>query len=64
MSGHVERVEALIAAGRLEEAKSVHNAGVVAAKKRAEKGLTLRTKLPDLERAKRALDRAATPQRR
>jgi hypothetical protein len=35
VSGHAERVEGLIAQGRIEEAKLVHNTGVVAAKKRA-----------------------------
>lgn len=64
MSGHVERVEALIAEGRIEDAKATHNAAVVLARKRAKSGLTLRKKLPEFERAKRALDRAATPQRR
>jgi hypothetical protein len=65
VSGHAERVEGLIAQGRIEEAKLVHNTGVVAAKKRAGKnGLSLSAKLPEFQRAKRALDRAATPQRR
>lgn len=59
-SGHVERVQALIDKGKIEDAKSVHNTAIVLAKAKAQRSekFSLKRHMPAFREAKKRLDAA------
>lgn len=65
MSGHLARVQDLLARGDVEGAKTAHNAGVVRVRNRARKGgSAFQRLLPELRRAKAELEAAEKQKRR